>query len=197
MLALLAGVGSAHAQAGVVGGDLPPAGYGTLSQDDINLTFVAGDLQVRFLPLDERILRLLGGDAYASLHGLVASRKPVLDSIAARNGSTTPGYALVSFFALRPDASYDPDNLMVTVRSQLYRPIGLVPFTANFNARRLGVRQAATAIYVIEQPLPVFESFTVAYGTNSADWQDLLPRIERERSRVVARFQSPSDSAKP
>ncbi len=188
LAALAACTQGVQAQTGTGGGDLPPAGYGTLNQGDLNLRFGVADIEVRFLPLDERILRLLGPDAYASLHGLVQSRGAALDSIAQSAGISTPGYALVSFFALRPDAQYDPDNLSLFIRNQLYRPIGILPFTGDFNARRLDVRQSATAIYVFESPIPVYEEFQVVYGPRTSEgWRDVLPRIERERARVMAR----------
>ncbi|HXG43548.1 MAG TPA: hypothetical protein VNJ71_02205 [Gemmatimonadales bacterium] len=187
LAALAACARGMQAQAGT-GGDLPPAGYGTLNQGDLNLRFGVADLEVRFLPLDERILRLLGPDAYASLHGLVQARQAALDSIAQGSGTSTPGYALVSFFALRPDAPYDPDNLALFIRNRFYRPVGILPFTGDFNARRLDVRQSATAIYVFESPIPVYEEFQVVYGPRTSDgWRDVLPRIERERARVMAR----------
>ncbi len=188
LAALAACARGMQAQTGTGGGDLPPAGYGTLNQGDINLRFAVGDLEVRFLPLDERILRLLGPDAYASLHGLVESRTAALDSVARDHGVSTPGYALVSFFALRPEAQYDPDNLALFIRNRFHRPLGILPFTGDFNARRLEVRQAATAIYVFESPIPVYEEFQVVYGPRTSDgWRDVLPRIERERARVMAR----------
>ena len=62
----MACAGSTHAQSSnevsVAGGDLPPPGYGTLSQDDISIRFNAGDIDIRMVPLDQRVLRLLGPD---------------------------------------------------------------------------------------------------------------------------------------
>jgi hypothetical protein len=187
-----------RAQSGVAGGELPPTGLGTLSQEEVSLRFGAGDIEVRFLPLDERLLRLLAPDAYVSLNGLVTSRQAALDSIAAAQGVSTAGYALVSFFALRSDARYDPDNLSLFVRNQFYRPAGILPFTGNFNARRLDVRQSATAIYVFEIPIPVYEEYQVTYGTTSTDgWREILRRVERERGRVLARAQRPARDSAP
>ena len=49
-----------------------PAGFGTLRQDDIALKVSpASGLQVRAIPLDERIIRLLSPDSYRSLRELV------------------------------------------------------------------------------------------------------------------------------
>ena len=51
---------------------LVPAGYGTLRQEDIAVRLTTGTFQLRVLPLDERIIRLLAPDSYAALHRLVA-----------------------------------------------------------------------------------------------------------------------------
>jgi hypothetical protein len=187
---------SARAQQPVAGSDLPPAGYGTLNQDQLSIRLAVSDLEVRFLPLDERVLRLVAKDGYESLHGLVTARQAQVDSAGRAAGVASPGLALVSFFALRGDARFDPENVSLFYRNQFYRPVAIVPITANFTSRQLPVRQQASAIYLFELTLPVFEQFDVAYGTSqSGIWNEILPRIERERVRVLSRWQaSRSDS---
>lgn len=197
---LLACAGRARAQEGVASANLPPAGYGTFNQEQLSVRFGAQDLEVRFLPLDERLLRLLAPDAYESLHGLVVERQAQIDSVSRQNGVSSPGLALVTFFALGRDARFEPENLTLIYRNQFQRPAALLPYTANFSSRQLGVREQATAIYIFAAPLPVFEEFGITYGgaTTSA-WKDLLPRIDRERARVIARWQTErarSDSTK-
>jgi hypothetical protein len=62
------------------------------------------------------------------------------------------------------------------------------------------VRQQASAIYLFELTVPVFESFDVAYGpSQTSAWSDILPRIERERVRVLSRWQAarPDSTARP
>jgi len=201
LLILLACAGRARAQDGVVSGDLPPVGFGSFSQEQLSVRFGAQDLEVRFLPLDERLLRLLAKDAYASLHGLLVERQGQIDSVSRLSGVGSPGVALVSFFALRRDARFEPENLTLLYRNQFRRPTAILPYTANFSSRQLGVREQATAIYIFDAPLPVFEEFGISYGavTTSA-WKDALRRIERERARVIARWQTErerSDSTQP
>jgi hypothetical protein len=159
----------------------------------------AGDLEIRFLPLDERVLRLVSQDGYQSLHGLTASRQTQLDSASQGAGVAVPGLALVSFFALRVDARFDPENLNLVYRNQLFRPAAIVPLTASFSGRQLRVRQQATAIYVFDLTIPVFERFELAYaGFQSSGWDDVLPRIERERIRVLTRTRTARpDSTEP
>jgi hypothetical protein len=189
ILALSAGAASAQTQS--EGPDLPPAGFGRLNQEQVSVQFVSGDIQVRFLPLDERVLRLLANDGYGSLHGLVDSRKATLDSAAAAAGLSSPGLALVTFFALRADARFDPENLSLFYRSQFYRPAAIVPITANFSNRQLPVRRQASAIYMFDLPIPVYDQFALAYSdVQTNGWNDILARLDRERSWVTSRAQA-------
>jgi hypothetical protein len=182
---------STHAQTdspAIAGGELPPTGYGTMNQDDMSVRLVVDDIEARFLPLDERVTRLLGPDAYASLHGLVLSKQGAIDSVSRASGISNPGLLIVTFFGLRQDARFDPQDIYISVRSQQYRPLGIVPFTANFGSRQLAARQQATAIYLFETEIPVYESFTIAYAGHPSDaWQNVLPKIERERGRIAVR----------
>jgi hypothetical protein len=188
---LLLWAGGAVAQNPTEGPDLPPAGFGRLNQEQLSVQFISGDIQLRFLPLDERVLRLLANDGYASLHGLVDLRKAVLDSAAATAGLSSPGLALVSFFALRADARFDPENLSLFYRSQFYRPAAIVPITANFSNRQLPVRQQASAIYLFDLPIPVYDQFDLVYeNAQSSGWKDILSRLDRERAWVTSRAQA-------
>ena len=193
LIALLAGglaapaVNAQDSAATQAQGDLPPVGFGTLNQDDIALTLRQEDMEIRIVPLDERILRLLAPDAYASLHGILQTRAAQLDTIGRRNGVAVPAVLFVTFFARRNGARFDPQNLNVVIRNQLYRAIGIVPYSSNFNSQQLDVRQQASGLFLFEQTLPVFEPFVVSYGVTSSDWEGKLVRIQRERGRVMGR----------
>lgn len=199
-LALAGGAVPASGQ-DVPGSDLPPRGFGVLNQDQLSVRFAAADLEVRFLPLDERVLRLIANNGYDALQGLLAGRRPAIDSAVQQAGVGEPGLALVSFFALRSDARFDPENLNLVYHNQLYRPVGMVPVTGNFTGRQLAVRTQASAIYVFERPIPVLEPFDLSYaGTQSSVWNEALRRIDRARSQVLARWQAvqrDSAAAKP
>ena len=65
------------------------------------------ELEVRFVPLDQRVTRLLARDAYESLEGLVHSRRASIDSVARMYGISAPGLALVTFFG-PGRARFDP-----------------------------------------------------------------------------------------
>lgn len=173
---------------GLAGGELPPAGYGSLTQEGVSVRLNAGDVDIRFLPLDERVLRLMASDAYDSFHRLVQDRQSAIDSVASANGFSSPGLALVTFFAIRGGVRYEPLNVYVVIRNQLVRPFGLVPFTSNVASRQLDVRGQASAILLYDTPIPVFEAFSVAYGTRVTDgWASQLERIQRERARVMGK----------
>ena len=174
-------------------GDLPRPGLGTLGQDDIAITLRQEEIEIRIVPMDERLLRLLVADAYTSLHGILQGHAEEIDSVSRRNGVTVPGLLFVTFFGRRAGARFDPQNLSLVIRNQLYRPIGIVPYSANFSAQQVDVRQQASGIFLFEELIPVFEPFTVSYGATSSDaWESRLNQLQRERSRVMSRARADS-----
>ena len=90
--ARLAAQATAEAPATSPGPDaLVPAGFGTLNQSDIEVRFTTDELEIRFVPLDERVTRLLANDAYQALHGLVRARHAAVEAILDRSGVSRPG----------------------------------------------------------------------------------------------------------
>jgi hypothetical protein len=170
---------------------LPPEGYGRLNQNDLSLRLRTNELEVRFIPLDQRVLRLLARDAYESLVGLVRSRRASIDSVGNLTGVSRPGLALVSYFALSDRARIDPQTLTVMVRNRVFQPLGIVPMSPRFSAQQLNVREQVSGIYLFEEDLPVDDSFTISYnGLTSDDWQGKQRDLDRERARVAARARS-------
>jgi hypothetical protein len=103
-------------------------------------------------------------------------------------GVATPALSLVTFFARRAGARFDPQNINLIVRNQLYRPIGQVAYSTNFNSQQLEQRQQATGIILFEGRIPIFEPFQVSYGATVTDaWEGKLTRISRERTRVLGK----------
>ncbi len=187
--ARLAAQATAEAPATSPGPDaLVPAGFGTLNQSDIEVRFTTDELEIRFVPLDERVTRLLANDAYQALHGLVRARHADVEAILDRSGVSRPGLALVTFFGQRPGARFEPQSLMLSIRNQLFRPIGIVPLSSQFTSQQLDVRAAATGLFVFEQEIPVTDNFNVQYnGLQSDDWDRRLTTFNRERQRIQAR----------
>ena len=170
-----------------------PAGFGSLSQNDLALRMGNDDIEIRFIPLDPRITPLLARDAFHSLRTLAETHRRAIDSVAARAGVAQPGLALVSFFGQRPDVRFDPQTLTLLIRNRVFRPLGVIPINAKFTSQQLGVREQASALYLFEETIPVDDSFTLSYGPlSSADWQGKQPILDRERARVAARARSES-----
>ena len=174
----------------------PPVGvttvsYGTLNQNDLALRMRNDEVEIRFVPLDPKVTRLLANDAFQSLRSLVETRRRAIDSVASRAGVSEPGLALVSFFGVREASRFDPQTLTVRVRNRALQPLGVIPIDARFNSQQLNVREQASAIYLFEEDLPVDDAFSLSYGALvSEDWQTKQPVIDRERARVSARIRA-------
>lgn len=196
LLALTAGPAVAQQRDSVDAGGLP-LDRGRLRQDDLALSWSRATLAIRLVPLDERVVRLLAPDAAQSLHALLQSERPRIDSIASLRGLRNPGIALVTFHALAPGTRFDPQLLTISVRGQLWRSIGVVPLSAAFGNDQLDVRSAAIGLVLFDHELPVRESFVASYAeANSADWGQRLVRLDTERSRILATTRPAADSVK-
>ncbi len=177
---------------------LPPGGHGSLTQDDLALTMRNSELEIRFVPLDQRVMRLLARDSYRSLHSLIRSRRAAIDSIANLYGLSQPGLALVSFFGLSPNVRFDAQTLTLVVRNRLFRPVGIVAYTPRFTSQQLNVREQVSAIYVYEEEIPVEHSFSLTYNElRSGEWQGKQRTLDRERARVAARARSSQPDSAP
>jgi hypothetical protein len=177
---------------------LLPVGYGRLNQDDISLRLVAGDMEIRFVPIEERIIRVLAPDAYRALHDIRESRRAGVDSVSRRYGAAAPGVALVTFFAARAGQRYEPQALSISVNNQEYRAVGMVPISANFTSQQLQNRGQASAVYVFDTPIPVLQEFTLGYGTYRTDsWKSRVPVIEREFDRIILRVRAAQNDTTP
>lgn len=167
---------------------LPPPGYGSLRQSDLALNVRTDELEVRLVPLDQRVTRLLARDAYESLESLVHSRRASIDSVARVYGISAPGLALVTFFGGRVGARFDPSTLTLGIRNRVHRPRGVVPFSPRFSAQQLDVREQVSAILIFDELLPVTDDFTFSYqGRTSESWGNKQRILDRERGRVAAR----------
>lgn len=184
----------------IVGDQLLPAGYGRLGQDDISLRLSAGDLEVRFLPLEERVLRLLTTDSYKAYHDLRDSKRAQTDSVGARAGAAATGLALVTFFSARDGVRFEPQDIAIDASGQQFRAVGIVPVSANFTNQQLNTREQASAILVFDRPLPLSQEFTLSYQAFQTDaWRSRLTIITREKDRIQIRMRSgpPDSTARP
>lgn len=189
-IALLAPCPPLGAQQGAVPG-LPPAGYGTLRQEDIALRLETPTLAVRIIPLDEAVTRLLSPDSYAALHRLRSTWEEEIRRAGARYGSTTPTPFLVTFFGRQDRARFDPEILTITSQNRFYRPLEILPLGPQWGGRQLNQRETASAIYVFEDGIRLVDPLTVAYAaTVNDEWAARIPRLDRERASVLARAAS-------
>jgi hypothetical protein len=172
-----------------------PTGKGQLSLESITLRLTAGNLEISFVPLDERVLRLLQRDTYQGIERMLASEQTQIDSAARANGVTDPGVALVSFHGLAPNTRFDPSLLTVVFHGQQFRPEAWVPLSATFSNQRLDIRQQVQALFIYRRDIPVQEQFSVSYlGSSTDDWQRRLPNFDLERTRIGTVHATPDTS---
>lgn len=175
----------------LVAQDTVPAGYGTLRRDDIVVPLATGTIEVQVLPLNEHVIRLLAPDTYTSLTQLVASRAADIADAAQRGGSEHPTLVMVTFLGVVPQARFNPEELNITSRGRLFRPIGIVPLSPTWSSFQLDARQQAAAIYLFEPGISFEEQLTVSYqGLSSDAWSHAVRLLDQERARVKARAQA-------
>jgi hypothetical protein len=168
---------------------VPPAGFGTLRLDDIAMLFETGDLRIRVLPLDERVIRLLSPDSYASMSGLKRVKAAEVAEAARRYGIADPALFSVSFYGLRERVPFQPEELTLQSRGRFFRPLGFVPLSPDWGERQLSQRGTAVAIVLYEPGMALFEEdLAVSYqGAATRSWGAVAKVLERERSAVWAR----------
>ena len=165
---------------------LPPAGYGSLHQDDFSVEIVDASLHVKVTPLSEEVIRLAAPDTYDRLRALAVSRRPAASERA--DGGDVVLF-LVSFFSREPNVEYRPDEIQISHRGRMQRPAGIVPLTTGWGRQLLQPQETQSAIYAFEPPFDYALPLTIRYGLlQSDDWNQLiLPRLEEERTRVLSR----------
>ncbi len=168
---------------------LPPAGFGTLRVDDIALLFETPDLRIRVLPLDERVIRLLSPDSYASVAGLKRVKRAQIEEAARQYGVADPALFSVSFYGLRERATFSPEELTLQSRGRFFRPLAFVALSPGWGERQVDQRGSAQAIVLYEPGMALFwEDLLVTYqGYSTAAWSGIAKTLERERVSVFAR----------
>lgn len=170
--------------------DTVPPGYGTLRRDDIMARFNTATVEIQVLPLDEQVIRLLAPDTYRSLGQLVQSRSLEIKDAAQRGGTDAPTLVLVTFLGVVAQARFNPEDLNITSRGRLFRPVGIVPLSPTWGSYQLDARQQAVAIFLFEPGIGFREPLAVSYqGLSSEAWSRSLRLLDQERARVKARAQ--------
>lgn len=170
--------------------DTVPAGFGTLRRDDVVMRFSTGTVEIQVLPLEEQVIRLLAPDTYRSLSQLVQSRLDDIADAAARGSTQNPTLVMVTFLGVVQEARFNPEELFITSRGRLFRPIGIVPLSPTWSSFQLDARQQAAAIYLFDPGISFREALTIAYqGLSSDGWTRSIRLLDQERARVKARAQ--------
>lgn len=167
---------------------LIPPNYGTLKQDDIAIHMQVGQVQVRAIPLDESIIRVLAPDSYRSLRGLREIKREAVDRLAARYMLRERNVWLVSFFGLAPDARFSPGELTLSVSGRDYRPLEMLPLSSGFGEQRLNVRETQSALYLFGDGIDLAQPIVARMqGNEDSSWGTILQRIEQERALIRGR----------
>ena len=175
-----------------------PTGYGSLRRDDVAIRFRTPQVEIQLLPLDEQVTRLLAPDTYRSLTALLRSRGDDINDAASRAGVTTPSIWMVTFLGVVPQARFTPDDVNITSRGRIFRPIGIVPLSPSWSSYQLAAREQAVALFVFEDGIGLQEQLVVSYQNQTNDaWRQTVSLLERERARVAARAQGAPESSRP
>lgn len=171
---------------------LVPPGFGTLRQDDIALRVAQFGLQVRAIPLDETVIRVLSPDSYRALRDLVASQRDRLAQLQRRTALPRLSLWYVSFFALEQgETRFSPMEFNISNVGRDFQPLDVIPLSPGFGSQRLRQREVQHALYVFDGQVDVNQPLAIVYETARNDeWSILLHRIERERALVRSRAAS-------
>lgn len=168
--------------------DSLPVGYGTLRRDDIVVQFATDQLQIQVLPLSEYVIRLLAPDTYRSLERLLKAKQREISAAAQRASVEHPTLVMVMFFGLLPQARFSPEDVNLISRGRLFRPVGIVPLSPQWSSYQLQAHEQAVAIYLFDEGISFREGMTVTYqGLSNDSWTSVLPTLDSERARVMAR----------
>lgn len=188
------GIDRSSVQADTLDPNYVPVGFGSLKQDDIALKVApSSGLQVRAIPLDERIIRLLSPDSYRALSELLASKQAAIQIIKERNRLPSYSAWYVTFYALEQgETRFSPQEFIISNTGRDFRPIDMLPLTAGFGEYRLRQREVQSALIIFDGGIDLNQPTTaIMEGTRSAtDWGRVVQAIERERALVRSRAAS-------
>ncbi len=168
---------------------LPPAGYGTLSQEDITISIKSGTLLIKLVPLDEWVIRLTAPDTYRRLNSFKVSRGSEILQQARRAGERGwPSVFLVSFFTRDYQQTYEPRDVQIRTQSFIYRALDILPITPDFTRERIEQQQTQMALYLytadVDLNLPLIAVYENGEGPQ---WVGIRAALDRELSTVMAR----------
>jgi hypothetical protein len=160
--------------------DSVPSGFGSLRQDEVSVTLVEGDVQLRITPLAPSVLRLTAPDTERRLGAALE-----------RAGGLRPGSILlfVQAYTEAPAAPFEPKDLRIEVRGRLLPFSAQTPIDAEWGSGQLRQRRPSSAVYRFDGEVRWLEEpvrFTYRSAASDA-WSSLLPTLDLELARVRAR----------
>lgn len=163
-----------------------PIGAGTLRQEEISMGLRRGELQIRVTPLDESIIRVAAPDTYERLSALGRGHQEIFRE---ETGSAVPfRLFLISLYSESTEVTFEPEALNLVNRGLRYRPVEIRAVTPGWDSRHLLPRETLMAVYAFTSDLDLERDVEVEYQEiRSRDWQEILPVIQRERSRLRSR----------
>jgi hypothetical protein len=165
-----------------------PAGFGSLRQDDISLRLQLRGLQVRATPLDEAVIRLLAPDSYRILRDVREAQRDRIARLASQYGVRGFTIWYLSFNATERDVPFSPEDVSISNLGREYRPTQILPLTTGFGQNRLAQHATHHALYLFDDQLDITQPLVLTVqGERTADWENVLRVIERERLFVRAR----------
>lgn len=170
---------------------LPPAGFGTLSQDDITIPVDVpeGNLFIKVTPLTEWVIRMTAPDTYRRLNGYKVARGEQIRDQARRNGERGwPLVLFVSFYTRAVESTYEPYDLQIRAQNVVFRPFHIIAVTPDFNRERLRQQESQVALYLFEGDIDLNLPMEVEYdGRRSGRWSGIRSVLDREISKVMSR----------
>lgn len=172
--------------------ELPPAGHGSLRQEEITLSLRSGDLQIKVTPLEEWMIRLAAPDTYRRLSDLASGHRPALER---ESGLEAPTLFLVSYFSDEPNVPFEPEDLHLLDRGRRFRPVAMRPLSGSFGSRRLAQRETRMAVYAFGPGVRLDMGLVVEYGdVRNTQWDAILQGLQSELALVRARGYEPTSS---
>ena len=170
---------------------LPPAGYGTLSQDNITVALQVpeGNLFIKVTPLSEWVIRMTAPDTYRRLNGYKVARGEQILNQARRYGERGwPLVLFVSFYTIDAESTYEPHDLRILAQNVVFRPFDIIAVTPDFNRERLRQQESQIALYLFEGDIDLDLPIEFEYDTRrSGRWAGIRSVLDRELHKVMSR----------
>ena len=153
----------------------PLAGVGSLRQDEVSLTLMAGEIQIQVTPLSPAVLEATAPDTRRRLSSLVPSG--ILGT-----------HFLLSVFTEAPGGrAFEPADVILENRGRTFRPDRIRGLTPGWGSGQLRQQRPEQAVYTFSPEVDLELPLTVVVaGVRNSAWESIRPRIDAERARIGA-----------